>query len=102
MDGLWPDCLHLLGNHADIDPIAPIVLEAVQAEAARQGADLDDVVLEQEVGTASAAATPATATTPITMTALRRPSGDFKLRKDKADSRVIRRRDYDRGRPACQ
>src|SRR5262245_38207466 len=67
--GIRPHRLDLLCKHADIDLVAPIVLEAIEADAFGYGADPDHIMLEQDVGphaaataaTAHAAATAATA-----------------------------------------
>jgi hypothetical protein len=55
------DGLHLLGHHADIGGvIVTLVAEAIEADAVVQLADLDDVLLEIDVGVPPApVATPA-------------------------------------------
>src|ERR1700719_5317583 len=49
-DRVRPYRLHLLGHHADIDLIAPIVLKAIQANAVGHRAKLHEIVLEPDIG----------------------------------------------------
>src|ERR1700722_4807148 len=56
------DLLHLLGHDADIGLVAAVVAEAIEAEAVVEVAEQRDVVLEQDVGPASATAATAAAT----------------------------------------
>jgi hypothetical protein len=57
------DLLHLLGHDADIGLVAAVVAEAIEAEAVVEVAEQRDVVLEHDVGPASATAATATAAT---------------------------------------
>src|SRR6266545_1466377 len=63
------DCLDLLRHHADIDLVAVLVGEAVEAEAVGEMAEQDDVVLERDIGAPAATA----ATTAAAPMAHRRP-----------------------------
>src|SRR6266436_6503775 len=49
-DCLGPDRLHFLRHHADIDLVAPIVAEAIVAEAISEMAQEPDVVFQLDVG----------------------------------------------------
>ncbi len=62
----WCDLGNLLGDHPDIGRVAAIIAEAIEAKAIVQIADKNDVMLESDVRTPSAAAT--TATTPAATT----------------------------------
>src|SRR5580692_9755342 len=69
-DRLRHDLLYLLGHDADIGLVAAVVAEAIVAEAVVEVAEQRDVVLEHDVGPASAtAATAAAATHAATATA---------------------------------
>src|ERR1700738_5334393 len=52
-DRVRPYRLHLLGHHADIDLIAPIVLKAIQADAVGHRAKPHEIVLEPDRSTQS-------------------------------------------------
>jgi hypothetical protein len=66
----WCDLGDLLGDHPDIGRVAAIIAEAIEAKAIVQIADKNDVMLESDVRTPSAAATAAaTATTAATAAA---------------------------------
>src|SRR6516164_5283402 len=60
---LWHDCLHLLRHHTDIGAIAAVITEAIVADAVGEMAKQNDVVLEHDIGSPSAAAATATAET---------------------------------------
>src|SRR5437588_6103240 len=49
-DRIRPYRLHLLGHHADIDLIAPIVLKAIQADAVGHRSKPHEIVLEPDIG----------------------------------------------------
>src|SRR5580700_4711100 len=76
------DLLHLLGHDADIGLVAAVVAEAIEAEAVVEMAEQRDVVLEPDVGSASAtaattaaAAHPAATATHAAASAAVRPHG---------------------------
>ena len=56
------DGLHLLRHHADIEFLAAVVGEAIEAEAVVEFAQQGDVVLEPNIGPSSASTTPMAAT----------------------------------------
>jgi hypothetical protein len=60
--------LHVLRHDADIDPVAAVVAEAVEAQAILKPAEIDDIVLEPDVGTST------TTTTATTTTAAAEPT----------------------------
>src|SRR5690348_7460249 len=60
---VWHHRLHLLGDHADISPVASVISEAIEADAIRKMTKKNKIVLERDVRTASATAAAATATT---------------------------------------
>jgi hypothetical protein len=60
-DRVRPDHLHLLRHHADIDLVAAIIGEAIEADAVVEMADDGDIVLEPHVGPPAASAATAAA-----------------------------------------
>src|SRR5262249_10905734 len=60
---LWPDGYDFLRQHADIHFVAAVIAEAIESQAVIEPADKRDVMLEPDIGAASAAATTAAATT---------------------------------------
>src|SRR5580692_8685126 len=63
-DGVRPHVLHVLRHDADIRSRLAVIDKAIDAETVVEMAEQNDVVLEPDVGAASAAATrPAAATT---------------------------------------
>ena len=62
-DRFRPDDLHLLRHHADIGPVATVITEPIKSKAIVEMTDQTDVVLERDIRSSAATATPATATT---------------------------------------
>src|SRR5262249_12028348 len=52
---------HFLRHHANIGPVAAVVAEAIEAKAVIEMAEKNDVMLERDIGSPSAAAAAATA-----------------------------------------
>ena len=65
---LWHHLLHFLCHDANVYLIAAVVAEAVQAKPVVQVTDKDDVVLEPDIRSPTAATTAAEATTSTTKT----------------------------------
>src|SRR5262249_54331529 len=57
------DSLHFLRHDADVGPVTAVVGEAIEAEAIVETTEQVDVVLEPDIGPASAAPAPAAAAT---------------------------------------
>ena len=65
---LWHDHLHFLRHHPDIGAIAAVITETIVADAVGEMAKQNDVVLERDIGSPSAATTTASAATTTTET----------------------------------
>ena len=68
-DELRGNRLHLLGDHADIVLVAAVIAEAIEAKSVREPAEQDNVVLERDIGSATAAAMEAAAASSKTTSA---------------------------------
>src|SRR5581483_8097 len=68
-DGIGRNDLHLLRHHADIGLVAAIVAEAIEAKPVIEVSKQDHMVLERDVGAASAATTAAPAAAAATTAA---------------------------------